>query len=198
MFSLSSAIAAGTPEPISIDEAKNNLRVSHNVDNAIITGMIESAREYVELWTGRALVPTTITMKLDSFPGSSGVILLPRSPVTAFTSIAYFDENNVSQTFSTSYYQSDLASEPARVAPVTTSTWPATYTKLAAVTLTYTVGYATPAAVPERLKQAMQILVAHWYSKREPIGMAGDEVAFSLRALLGSAWTGSLAGTYAA
>lgn len=199
MFSLSSVIAANTPEPIREEEAKLNLRVTHDADDARIRALIIAAREYVELWTDRALVPTTVTMKLDRFPGFDDdyTILLPKSPVTAFTSITYHDENDVSGALASTEYQADISSEPARVVPVATAAWPVTYERLYPITLTYTAGYATPAAVPERIKQAMHILIAHWYSNREPVGNAGSEIAFSLQALLGSAWTGSLAGTYA-
>lgn len=199
MYSLSSSIAANIPEPVSYDEAKDNLRLVHDADRVRITALIVAAREYVELWTDRALVPTTVTMKLDKFPGfdDSYTIYLPKSPVTAFTSITYYDENDTSGTLASTEYQADISSEPARVVPVSTTTWPVTYERLHAVTLTYTAGYATPAAVPQRMKQAMHLLIAHWYEHREPVGNAGSEVAFSLKALLGSAWTGSLAGTYA-
>jgi uncharacterized phiE125 gp8 family phage protein len=199
MFSLSSVIAANVPEPLTKEEVKLNLRVTHDEDDALIRSLIVAAREYVELWTDRALVPTTVTMKLDKFPGwdDGYTILLPKSPVTAFTSITYYDENDTSGTLASTEYQADIASEPARVIPVATVTWPVTYERLHAVTLTYAAGYATPATVPERIKQAMHILIAHWYSNREPVGNAGSEIAFSLKALLGSAWSGSLAGTYA-
>jgi uncharacterized phiE125 gp8 family phage protein len=200
MFSLTSTIAAGTPEPLSLDEAKANLHIAHDADNARIRSLIVVAREYVEVWTGRALVPQTVVFKLDAFPGwkDDYVIRLPRSPATALTSIAYYDSTDVSQTHSSSLYQSDLSSEPARVMPTATEvTWPATYERMAAVTVTYTAGYATPAVVPERLKQAMHLLINHWYVNREPVGNVGGEIAFSLKALLGSSWTGSMVGTFA-
>lgn len=199
MFGFSSVIAAGTPEPLTRTEAKANLHVAHDGDDLRIDSLIIAAREYVEVWTGRSLVPQTITLKLDCFPGYQHdyAIRLPRGPVTTFTSIAYYDQNNVSQTLASTEYQAALSSEPARVVPVSLAIWPVTYDRLEAITVTYVAGYATPAAVPERIKQAMHLLIAHWYLNREPVGNVGQEIEFSLRALLGASWTGTIAGTFA-
>ena len=202
MFSITPTIVAGSAEPLTKDEAKFNLHVAHDADDARIRALITAAREYVEVWTGRALIPQSIVFKLDRFPGwqDGYVIRLPRSPATAITSITYYDENDVSQTHSAALYQSDLSSEPARIIPIATEViWPTTYERLAAVTVTYAAGYATPAAVPERIKQAMYLLVNHWYLNREPVaaGTISTDIEFTLQALLGASWTGSIAGTFA-
>jgi uncharacterized phiE125 gp8 family phage protein len=200
MFSFTSALVALTyAEPLTKDEAKENLHVAHDADDPRIRALIIAAREFVEVWTGRSLVTQAITLKLDCFPSYEDdyTIRLPRGPVSALTSIAYYDTNNVSQTLSSSLYETALTSEPARIRPITTTTWPLTYDRLEAITVTYAAGYATPEAVPERIKQAMYLLVNHWYVNREPVGMAGNEIAFTLQALLGASWTGSIAGTFA-
>jgi len=202
VFSFSSALVALTySEPLTKDEAKDNLHVVHDADDARIRALIIAAREYVEVWTGRSLVTQTITLKLDYFPGYEDdyTIRLPRGPVSALTSVAYYDTLNVSQTLSSSLYETALTSEPARIRPITTTTWPLTYDRLEAITVTYAAGYATPAAVPERIKQAMYLLVNHWYLNREPVaaGTISTDIEFTLQALLGASWTGSIAGTFA-
>jgi hypothetical protein len=59
-------------EPVILQEAKDHLHETDTVQDAVINGMIQSAREQAEDFTSRGFLPQTFTMYLDSFPGYGG------------------------------------------------------------------------------------------------------------------------------
>lgn len=184
-----------TSEPLTREEAKRNLRFSYDTEDIRIEALIKAARRYCETMTGRSFVTQTLALTLDRFPCDSEPILLPRSPVQSVSSVAYYDTTNASQTLSASYYQTDLQSLPPRIANVYGRIWPGTYERMAAVTVTYVCGYTT---VPETLKQAMHLLVSHWFTNREAAG--GNNVdkvtAMAVQNLLGAEWCGDMTGCF--
>lgn len=91
-----------------------------------------------------------------------------RPPLLTITSIAYVDTNGDSQTFSSDDYSADLDSIPGRAVLNYGESWPSTRTQPQAVTVTFTAGYGTAAAVPEEYKAAIKLLAAHLYENREP------------------------------
>ena len=59
------------------------------------------------------------------------------------------------------------------------------------VLVTYVAGYgAAASAVPQRAKQAILLLVGHWYRQREAVGRAEGEVALAYRRLIRSLCVG--------
>ena len=53
--------AAAVAEPISLAEAKEHLRVFGSGNDTLIAGLISTAREHVERYTGRALAVASYT-----------------------------------------------------------------------------------------------------------------------------------------
>lgn len=187
-----------TEEPISLAEAKLNMRFPYDTENQRIQAIIKAARMYCETVIGKTLMTQTITLKRDSFPCDGEAIQLPRSPVQSVTSVAYVDTTGATQTISSSLYQSDLASLPPRIAMLYQQPWPIADVRMAAVTVVYVAGYASVALVPETIKQAMHLLVSHWFNNREAAGDSRvDKVtAMAVGALLGSEWSGNLTGAF--
>jgi uncharacterized phiE125 gp8 family phage protein len=193
LFGLTVTVAP-TEEPISRVEAKANARIAHNDEDVLFDALIVAAREYVETHLGRALVSRTIRMTLDRFP--AGCIYLPRPPLVSVTSVAYTTATGTTTTLvNNTDYRYDAASEPGRIEPITT--WPTADDRLAAVQIVYVAGYGAATAVPKKVKQAMLMLVTHWYENRVAVGESGSEVPMAAKALLGSSWSGTMAGSYA-
>jgi uncharacterized phiE125 gp8 family phage protein len=152
-------------EPLTLEEAKRFLRVDITRDDALIEALMVSAREEVELLTGRTILSTTYALRLECFP-ATGIIALPRPPLQSVTSIAYIDTAQVSQTLATTVYGVDSFSEPGRVYRKTGQTWPSVYDQLVPITITYVAGY-TLATVPERMRTALKLLLNDSYEHRE-------------------------------
>ena len=130
-------VTAPTTEIVTLAEAKVHCRVdSYDLDGRI-AGLILSAREWAQAFTGRHIRTQTWDLTLDSFPI---VIEVPAFPVQSITSIKYDDANGVEQTLSAGAYQTDL------LAPWPTieakASWPATYDQPNAVRVRFVSGYA--------------------------------------------------------
>lgn len=197
MFGLT-VVTAPASEPITLEEAKENLRFSGDYESDRIRSLIKAARIYCERATGKAFITQTLKLTLDAFPGyrDDGVLRLPRPPLQTVTHIKYDDYANVEQTLSASLYTVDAASEPGRIGLAYGQIWPDLYEELGSVRVTYVAGYGLAAAVPDTIKQAMHLLIAHWFENREAVGNAGGTVALACESLLGCEDSGAMVGTY--
>lgn len=186
-----SLYSAPAGEPVSLDEAKAHLRVDVDDENVTIDALITAAREWIESFTARPLLPQTWDLKLDAFP--CGAIVLPKPPVTAVSSITYLDGAGVSQAWGLSNYLTDLPSGPkaaaARITPAYGVSYPATYGVMNAVTIRFVCGYANAESVPAGLRAAMLLLIGHWYMNRESVNVTiGSNVATVPQSVESLAW----------
>ena len=182
-------VTAPATEPLTIQEARDHIRVESTVDDEEIDRLIQASREWIsgrDGWLGRQLITATWDMTLDAFPATDSIrLLLP--PVQSITSISYVDINGATQTFSSANYSlsADLSVRP-RVDLAYGASWPATRQVRDAVTIRYVAGYGNGVDVPAPIRSAMAILVGTWYENREAtvVGMAANEVPFSVEAML--------------
>jgi len=169
-------------DPISIAEAKAHCRVTSTDEDGLIAGYILAARQYVESICGMALITQTVEAYFDSF----ALLMLPRWPVQSVTSISYLDNAGAAQTLSPSDYHVNSKARPAYVSRTYTGSWPDTYTRDNAVTVTLVVGFGdSPGSIPEPVRMAMLLLIGNWYENREatsPTTMA--EIPFAAATLL--------------
>lgn len=157
-------------EPVLLGEAKLHLRIDTDDEDGLIIGYLHAAALYCEQIQGRAYITRTLRLELDSFPGGSGVILLPRPPTGAIVSVEYDDEDGAGQTLDAADYEADLNSEPARLRPAEGLTWPATASTFAAARITYTAGYGPdPTDIPEDLRAAVKLVLGDLYENRESV-----------------------------
>jgi uncharacterized phiE125 gp8 family phage protein len=147
---------------VSVADIKEYLRVDSDAEDDLIETFIQAATQLAEKFTRRQFLAATYETVLDGFCNE---IILDHSPVSAVTSIKY-DSSSYSQdaTLATSVYQVELGHEPARITLRDGQLWPETFKKKAAVRIRYTSGYTT---VPKPLIQAVKLIVADWYEKRE-------------------------------
>ncbi len=180
---------AAAIRPVTIDEAKDHLRVNHDSENGYIDSLIRAAVESTEDDTGRAWINRTLQMTLDRFPVGTE-FELPRSPVSSTagdTVITYTDTDGATQTLATSVYGVDVTP----IAPVVFlkdgQRWTDTLgTQPAVVTVQFVAGYgATTVSVDPRVKPAILLLVGLWYREREPVSMGSmSKIPMAVSALL--------------
>lgn len=145
--------------PVSLAEAKAHLRLDHDDQDDLISAQIRAATAWLDGWSGilgRALITQTWRQEFGRFADH---LPLPLAPVTAIDSVSYFDAGNVQQTLDTGVY--DLFAD-ARGAYVTLrpgQSWPATFRRTDAVSVTFTAGYGAAADVPEPICQAILLIV---------------------------------------
>jgi uncharacterized phiE125 gp8 family phage protein len=157
--------------PISLTEAKEHLDLPSGNDSkdALVTGLIEAAVSYLDGWTGilgRCLIAQTWRQDFDAL---SRCMRLPLFPVISITSSVYDDVADVAQTIAASNYTllSDDLGNYVRFKD--TYDFSSVHDDPPAVRITYQVGYTDAAAVPMAIKQAMLLLIRHWFDNPSAI-----------------------------
>lgn len=174
-------------EPVSLVEAKAHLHYDAADQDARIAALITAAREACEVETNRAFMTKTVCLAMDCFPGSRGAIYLPFPPLQAVLSVAYTDTAGNAQALAAENYQADAISEPGRLAPARGIVWPETDCEtLGAVLVSYRAGWTSASNVPAEIKQAILLLVGHWFEQLSPVitGSIQAELPFTVKMLL--------------
>lgn len=194
---------APTIEPVTLVEAKAHLYVTIDDDNDLINGLIRAARRHLEWRYNRAMLTQSLVLTLDSFDprqwtseafygvspstwslgvGVSWSMLELRPPVQSITSVTYTDPSGVPQTLSSSGYAFDAGSEAAsgRIYPALNKIWPAVALMPESVKIEWLAGFTSPALVPDDWKEAVKLLVGHFYANREQVVSDSRAVAIEL------------------
>jgi len=171
-------------EPITLEEARTQLRQPPTDENALIALLITAARERAESATNRQLLTATWDLKLDAFP-SCDVIVMPKPPLLTVTSITYVDSTGTSQTLAASAYTVRVYVGPhaahGTVELAYGQVWPVTRDQGDAVTIRYTAGYGTKASdVPAGIRQAMLLDIGTMYEHREDIVVGSTATALPM------------------
>lgn len=179
-------VTAPATEPVALADAKAHLRVDATTDDTLISALITAARQYAETVTRRAMVTQTWDLTMDEWPDSDRIIV-PLPPLQSVTSITYKDTDGTASTLATTEYIVDTKSEPGRIVLAYGKDWPTTTLYPAgAITVRFTAGYGEATAVPQGIKQAILLLVGHWYEQREAVNVGNivNPLPFAVDALL--------------
>jgi uncharacterized phiE125 gp8 family phage protein len=163
-------VAPPMVEPVSLAEAKAHLRVTHSEEDAVIGALIASARRVAEARTGLCFITQEWMVFRDGWPGD-GVIDIALAPVLSVEELALFGEDDQKAVIEPSHYVVDSVSRPARLMLRGSRLWQRPGRMVNGIGIRVRAGYgAAPASVPAALRQALLMLVAHYYGQR------GDEV----------------------
>ena len=160
-----------TIEPLSLSEAKQVLRVTHDDDDAVIAALIAAGRAHLEATTRRALMSQTWRVTLDAWPADGRV--RPRiGPLQTLQAARWFDAANNAHAIDGESFVVDKAADVIAAPP-----WalPPPGRSRAGLELDVVCGYGAAAAdVPADLRQALRMLVAHWYDHRGLAAIGGQ------------------------
>lgn len=155
-------------EPVTLEQVKNHSRITHIEDDSWLLMAMVVARQYVEKTCELSLITQTRRTTFDGF--RKPWLTLAYGPTLSISEIQYYDQTNTLQTLAN--YQAALESNPCLIVPAAGQPWPQTMpNKIDAVKVTYVAGYGDPENVPAALKQAILLLVDHWYSNRSAVEM---------------------------
>lgn len=189
-------------EPITLEDARMHLRLTADSNNdsppvyshpedALVRSLISAARDYCEQNLMRSLAPQIVETVLDAFPANE--IQLLGSPIVQIISIIYVDSNGASQTMAPFDYVLDNVQEPGWVLPQMSTPWPTALAAANSVRIRYETGYTGVAdspndrPMPASIRQAMMLLIGHWYENREAINVGNvisTPLDFAVKALL--------------
>lgn len=165
---------APTLEPMTLQEAKDHLKVDTTDEDSLIEPLITAVRQHVEGrdgWLGRALLTQTWEWRLDRFPTGRSwkdALRVPLPPLQSVTSIQYVDTAGATQTWSPSLYNVSTYSQPGRIAPAFGQVFPSTQTVIDAVTVTFVAGYgANPEDIPGPILAALKLMIGDLYCNRD-------------------------------
>jgi len=149
---------------ITVDEAKNYLKVNTTDDDALITVLIAAAERLVEKATGRTLVTTDFVYVIDNAPY---IIYIPHSPLKSITKISVITEGGAEINVDSSIYAVDTKTyDQGRVYLLEGHAWPE-HRAFASFIISGKAGYGdTAASVPEALRLAVLIALAKMYENR--------------------------------
>jgi uncharacterized phiE125 gp8 family phage protein len=180
-------VTPATKLPVTLAEAKANLQYGASDKDTFIEGLVQAATSHLEGRTGilgRALVTQTWEARFDGFPCRyGGRIELPMPPLQSVDWVKYVDAAGVVQTIPDTDYVVDAQHLIGRVRPAYGKAWPVPRCEEGSVRIQFKAGYGEPAAVPTPIKQAINLLVGHWWLNREAVGQAGGPHAFAVEAL---------------
>lgn len=158
---ISKLLTPPSTEPISLRQAKLNLRLAVTAEDAdayiyendFISQLITDAREYVEHYTDIRLGTQTWICYLDEWP-TDGVFKLPESPVQAISTFTYngiaFSDYTLGED-GIIYFEDLPSAELNDVDPIK---------------ITYTVGLTT---IPAAANIAMNLIIGSGYNNREAV-----------------------------
>ena len=167
-------------EPLTVAQAKSHLRVDHTDDDTLITGYIEASRQYVEERCWCSVQAQTWKLLLNDWPHEP--LTLPRGPVVSISSVRYQTAINTWVTLASDQY---ALLQDGRWWLAYDMQWPTTALYgWEPVEITYTAGVGASTA----LRQAMLLLIGHWYENREAVvvtpGVTAVKVPLAVDSLL--------------
>jgi uncharacterized phiE125 gp8 family phage protein len=155
-------------EPITLAEAKAHLRVDGTTEDALIASLIITSRLHIEAALGLALISQSWALRLDAWP-KGGIVIVPIRPVQSVQSVRVTNADDTLTTIEPTRYLLDGASLPPRLLP-TASPLPDPGVRAQGIEIAFTAGYgASAASVPHPIRQAILLLVAHWFECRTPV-----------------------------
>lgn len=183
-------ITGPTTPVVSLDEAKTHLRIDHSDEDAYISALVTSATNFVEEFTGRSLITQTWRASFDRWPPNDcgfNVLELPRPELLSVESLKYYDINGSLTTVDPSNYTVEFGT-PGFITIRKFFGYPSLEDdRKLAIELEFTSGYGpAPEDVPQILRQAIHLMLKHFYEIRMPVleNMNATKVPLSVQTIL--------------
>jgi len=178
-------VTAPEGPPISLDEAKANCRVDDTGEDGLINGLIEAATSMLDGYSGilgRCLVTQTWQVSADHF---CQTMRLPLG-ASGISSVKVRNSAGQLSTVASSNYDLRADALGSYVRFKDAYSYPTDLAETQGITIEFDAGYGAAEEVPAAIKQAMHLLVAHWFANRESVNVGNITTAlpFAVDALL--------------
>ena len=171
---------AATSEPVTLSEAKAQLRVEHSDSDTEISAMITAARDAVEQYCNRYWARQTVAAEYPFFPLAGVPLRFDLPDVEEVTGLSYLDADYAVQTIAAG----DLTLDAQRQQITYSGDWP---TDGRQIVLTMDVGpdaaASPPDYVPQAIKHAILLYVTDLYENRSaqmPVSLYDNRAAMAL------------------
>ena len=168
-------LTSGPPlEPVTVAEAKAHCRVDGTAEDTLIASLILTSRLHVETALGLALITQSWRLLLDCWPAAKD-FELPLRPLQTIDEVRVLSAAGDPTIIAAGDYLADAASTPPRLVR-TGVIWKQPGQVANGIEIDFTAGYGDAAAdVPAPIRQAVLLLIAHWYEHRDPIDVGSSE-----------------------
>jgi uncharacterized phiE125 gp8 family phage protein len=157
-------------EPVLVAEAKAHLRVDGDAEDDLIGALIAAARVAVETEIRRVLIAQSWRAFVETWPADG--VILPVAPAMAVDEVRAIDAAGVTIVLEAEEYEFDPADGSVVIDPVAAAV---------RYEIDFTAGYGTSGIdVPQPLRQAVRLLVTHWYENRSAVILGDNPAAMPL------------------
>jgi len=177
--------SAPAVEPVTVDEVKSFLRIDHDDENSLLASLITSSRLQIEAALDLALITQSWSWTFDSWP-KGNVLELPIGFVRSVEAVRITARDGTVNEVSPDQFVLEGGRIPPRLLSKS-GDWPKPGIPALGIEIAFTAGFGSePSDVPEPIRQALLMLVAHWYEHRDPaeIGGAATRIPEAVSALL--------------
>ena len=161
MLGRSEIVSVAGDEPVTLAEAKAQLRVDFDTDDAIIGTYISAARLHCEAYLGYALIDKTVKATFDCF--APYLSLIGPLADAGITSVTYRNSAHVDTTVLATEYTT-TSGRTLRLYPATDTGWP---NDVATTPGAVVVVYDAKADVTDNVKAAMLLIITSLYQNRD-------------------------------
>ena len=151
-------------EPVLLAEAKAHLRIDGSAEDDLIGALIAAARVAVETEIRRVLIAQKWRAIVEGWPAEG--VTLPLRPAISLEAVRFIDAAGAATVLTASDYEFDPADFSVTLDPVASAV---------RYEIDFTAGYGTSGVdVPQPLRQAIRLLVTHWYEHRSAVTLGDD------------------------
>jgi uncharacterized phiE125 gp8 family phage protein len=157
-------------EPVLVAEAKAHLRLDDDNEEELIGALIAAARVAVETEIRRVLIAQSWRAIVETLSPDS--VILPVTPALSVEAVRAVDASAAATVLDADDYEFDAADGSISIDRVTGAV---------RYEIDFSAGYGSSGIdVPQPLRQAIRLLVTHWYENRSAVVLGDDPTATPL------------------
>jgi len=152
-----------TAEPLTLAQVKTHLRLDGSEEDTLLTSLITTAREHLERETGLCLITQSWRSYLDRW-SKDGIVRIEKYPVRTIDAVTVYEADGTAVEVPLEDHLLDGEGHPARL-------WlkspPEPGQAMNGIEIDFSAGFGEAGAdVPDTLKRAMSIHIAHMFAFR--------------------------------
>ena len=177
-----SLYSAPVVEPVSVEDVAAHCRITSHDDDEELAGLITVARTHLEDICWSAFITQTWDYYWNAFDAQ---LWLPRPPFQSIVKFQYMNAAGTLTNVSSNVYETSAENGISYARLKYLQTWPTPRGYCDDVYVQVKCGYGDAETnVPMPIRQAIKLLVGHWYSNREPIGQIGTQIEMTVDSLI--------------
>ena len=174
-------LSAPSCEPVTLEELKSFLRITHNHEDGVLSGYIKAARMFCENYTGKSFINRELMARFEKIESTSSVFL-PRGPIASVEEVKIYGPDQIGRVLTPNDYDVDILI--GKLFLKSHVNIPIVKNQTRILDVSYTAGYGADANhIPEPIRQAVLMKATQMFEGRGdvPIDMPFDMIASLLK-----------------